>query len=191
MNSQKVADPLKLLDCSPISDGAAAVVLCSEEKAKQLSDSPIWITGSGHATDSISLHDRESLTEIKATRIAAQQAFSQAKITSEQIGMAEVHDCFTIAEILGIEDLGFVEKGKGGVFTEDGQTAIGGKIAVNPSGGLKAKGHPVGASGIAQAVEAALQLRGEANGRQTNAENALIHSVGGSGGSAVVHVLAR
>jgi acetyl-CoA C-acetyltransferase len=191
MDSIKIADPLKLLDASPITDGAAAVILASEEKAKKLCDTPIWIKGSGHATDTISLHDRDDLLSLKATVEAAKQAYQQAKSEPRKIGMAEVHDCFTIAELLAIEDLGFIEKGKSGKFTEEGQTEIGGKIPINPSGGLKAKGHPIGASGIAQAIEAVLQLRGDAGKRSTNAETALTHNVGGTGGTSVVHIFGR
>lgn len=190
LKSPKIADPIKLLDSSPITDGAAAVVLASEEYAKKLSDIPVWIVGSGHATDTISLHDREDLLTIKATKEAAKQAFLQSKLEPKNIQVAEVHDCFTIAELLAIEDLGFVKKGESGKFTEEGQTQIGGKIPINTSGGLKAKGHPVGATGIAQAIEAVLQLRGEAS-NNTGAEIALTHNVGGSGGSSLVHIFRR
>ena len=190
LKSPLISDPIKLLDASPITDGAAAVVLASEEKAKELCDTPVWIAGSGHATDSISLHDREDITTLKATVIAAKKAYEQAKIMSKEVQVAEVHDCFTIAELLALEDLGFIEKGMSGKFTADGQTEIGGKIPINTSGGLKAKGHPVGASGIAQAIEAVKQLRGEAD-NNTNAEIALTHKVGGSGGTAVVHIFKR
>ncbi len=191
MESPKIADPLKLLDASPITDGAAALVLASEKKAKKLTDTPVWINGSGHATDTISLHDREDILSLQATINAAKQAYDQAKTEPKKIGMAEVHDCFSIAELLAIEDLGFVKKGLSGRYTEQGQTRIGGKIPVNPSGGLKAKGHPIGASGVAQAVEAVLQLRGDAGRRNTDAETALTHNVGGSGGTAVVHIFGR
>ncbi|MBN1502072.1 thiolase domain-containing protein [Candidatus Woesearchaeota archaeon] len=191
LNSTMVADPLKLFDCSPVSDGAAAVVLASKQKAKELCDAPVWISGSGHATDALSLHDREDITTLKATVEAAKQAYVQAKIGPKDIGCVEVHDCFTIAEICAIEDLGFCKKGEGGRFTEQGNTEIGGRIPVNTSGGLKAKGHPVGATGVAQTIEAVLQLRGEANGRNTNAEIAMMHNIGGSGGTAVVHIFRR
>ena len=191
MDSAKIADPLKLLDASPITDGAAAIVLASEKKAKKLSDTPVWIKGSGHATDTISLHDRDDLLTLSATVSAAKQAYLQARLQPKNIDMAEVHDCFTIAELLAIEDLGFVKKGKSGKFTEEGYTKIGGKIPINPSGGLKAKGHPIGASGVAQAIEAVLQLRGDAGKRSTNSDNALTHNVGGSGGTSVVHIFER
>jgi acetyl-CoA C-acetyltransferase len=191
LNSPKIADPIKLLDASPVTDGAAAIVLASERKARELCDTPVWIRGSGHATDSISLHNRDDLVTLKATIEAAKQAYLQAGLEPKDIDVAEVHDCFTIAELLALEDLGFVEKGESGKFTEDGQTHIGGKIPVNTSGGLKAKGHPIGATGIAQAVEAVMQLRGDAGKRNTNAETALTHNVGGSGGTAVVHIFSR
>ena len=191
LNSPLIADPLKLLDASPITDGAAAVILASEKKARGLCDTPVWISGSGHATDSISLHDRDDLLTLRASVAAAKQAYLQSKIQPKDIQMAEVHDCFTIAELLALEDLGFVKKGESGKFIETGQTEIGGKIPINTSGGLKAKGHPVGASGIAQVIEAVLQLRGDAGKRNTNAEIALTHNVGGSGGTSVVHILRR
>ena len=191
LKSPMIADPLKLLDASPISDGAAAIILASEEKAKQLCDTPVWIAGSGHATDTISLHDRQDLLTLKATVEAAKQAYLQAKLEPKDIQTVEVHDCFTIAELLALEDLGFIKKGESGKFTESGQTEIGGKIPVNTSGGLKAKGHPVGATGIAQAIEAVMQLRGQAGKRNTNAEIAMTHNVGGSGGTAVVHIFRR
>lgn len=191
LNSKMVADPLKVLDCSPITDGAAATILMEVEKAKSLGLDYVEVVASAQASDTLALHDR-SLTEIKATRIAAEQAYKQAGITSDKISMAEVHDCFTIAEIMAIEGLGFFEKGKGGKATLDGETQIGGKIPVNTSGGLKACGHPVGATGVKQIVEATWQLRGQAEGRQVeNAEYALTHNVGGSGATAVVHILKR
>jgi acetyl-CoA C-acetyltransferase len=191
LNSQMIADPLKLLDCSPITDGASAVVLASADVAKKVCDTPIWIKGSGHAVDTISLHDRKDITTLNATKEAARQAYLQSKMTSNDIDCVEVHDCFTIAEILAIEDLGFAKKGEGGKFVSEGQANIGGKLAVNTSGGLKAKGHPIGATGVAQAVEATLQLRGDAKNRNTNAEVAMAHNVGGSGGTSTVHIFSR
>lgn len=191
LNSSPVADPLRLLDCSPVTDGSAAVIIASEEVARKYTDTPIWIKGSGHATDSISLHDREDITTLRASVLASKSAFEQAKMAPKDIGCVEVHDCFSIAEICAIEDMGFCKKGEGGQFTEDGNTAIGGKIPVNTSGGLKSKGHPIGASGVAQAIEAVLQLRGEAGKRNTGAEVAMTHNVGGSGGTAVCHIFGR
>jgi len=188
MNSSYVATPLKLLDCSPISDGAAAVVLCASDIAKKFCERPIQILACEHASDSLALTGRASLTELRATILAAQKAYSRAGILPKDVDVAEVHDCFTIAEILATEDLGFFKKGYGGMAAENGETQLGGKIAVNPSGGLKAKGHPVGATGIAQVVEIYKQLRGEAN-CQVNAKIGLAHNIGGSGATAVVTIL--
>ena len=192
MNSAPIADPIKLLDCSPITDGAAAVILASEDKAKELTDTPIYIESSGMATDTLALHDRKSLSRTDAAIKAGKDAYRLAGITHKDIDLAEVHDCFTIAEILAIEALGFCNIGEGGKFTEEGETEMGGTIPVNTSGGLKAKGHPVGATGIAQAVEITEQLRGEAKARQVDgAEIALTHNVGGSGATCVVHIFRR
>ena len=189
MNSPLIADPLRLLHCSPITDGAAAVVLASEKVAKRLVDDPIWIIGSSMATDTIALHDRKSLSRIDSTIIASKKAYKDAKIKPEDIDFAEVHDCFSIAEILAIEGLGFCKPGEGGKITEEGETEIDGRIPINPSGGLKGKGHPVGATGIAQAVEAVLQLRGKAGRRQVkDAEIGLIHNLGGSGATTVINL---
>jgi acetyl-CoA C-acetyltransferase len=190
--SPMVADPLHVLDCSPISDGAAAVVLAPTEMAKSLADTPIRIVGSAQASDTLALHDRRDLTTLDATVHAGRAAFSQAGIEPRQVDVAEVHDCFTIAEILAIEDLGLVAKGRGGNATEEGLTALGSSLPVNTSGGLKACGHPVGATGIKQAYEIVLQLRGEAGKRQVDdAEIGLTHNVGGSGGTALVHIFTR
>jgi len=187
MQSGYVAEPLKVLDCSPITDGAAALILCSEDKAKELGLKGVEIIASEQASDSLAITGRRSLTELKATRMAAQKAYQKAGIGPNDVSFAEVHDCFTIAEILAIEDLGFFEKGKGGEATEKGETTLKGKIPINPSGGLKGKGHPVGATGVAQAVEAYYQLMGMAGDRQVkDAKIGLTHNVGGSGATAVV-----
>lgn len=192
LKASPVADPLGMFDCAPVSDGAAAVVLCALEKAKKYTDTPIKVLGSGQASDTLALAHRESITRFDATTVAAQRAFHQAGLTSADIQLAEVHDNFTISEILAIEDLGFFLKGRGGQATADGQTLLGSKLAVNTSGGLKARGDPIGATGIAQIVELVTQLRGEAGKRQVaNAERALAHNVGGTGATAVVHVLGR
>ncbi len=192
LKSSPVATPLKLLDCSPISDGAAAVVLASEEFAKKMNSDPVWIAASSQASDTLSLHDRQSLTEINSTKVAGVNAFKQAGITPKEVNLAEVHDCFTIAEIMAIEDLGFFQKGTGGKATEHGETALNAGISVNTSGGLKACGHPVGATGVKQAVEVLWQLRGQAKERQvSNANIGLTHNVGGSGGTCVVHIFTR
>jgi acetyl-CoA C-acetyltransferase len=190
--SPMVADPLHVMDCSPISDGAAVVVLAPTDMARKFSDTPIEVIGSGQASDTLALHDRRDLTTLDATVYAARRAFGQAKLEPRQVDVAEVHDCFTIAEILAIEDLDFVEKGQGGRATEEGLTALGSRLPINTSGGLKACGHPVGATGIKQAYEIVLQLRGEAGARQVDgAEIGLAHNVGGSGGTALVHIFAR
>ncbi|KAB2946794.1 MAG: acetyl-CoA acetyltransferase [Candidatus Methanoperedens nitroreducens] len=192
INSLMVADPLRVFDCSPITDGASAVVIAPAEIARKYSDTPIYVKASAQASGTISLHDRPDITTVDATVAAAKWAYKMAKLKPKDIGFAEVHDCFTIAEICAIEDLGFVKKGEGGPATESGMTALGGKIPINPSGGLKACGHPVGATGVKQAVEITLQLRGEAGKRQINgAEIGLTHNVGGSGGTAVVHIFGR
>ncbi len=192
ISSPLVADPLRLFDCSPITDGAAAVILVPAERAREFTDTPIYVKAAAQASDTISLHDRRSLTSIDATRIAADRAFKTARLQRSNIDVAEVHDCFTIAEIMAIEDLAFFEKGRGGPATLAGETAIGGKIPINTSGGLKACGHPVGATGIKQAVEIVEQLRGTAGKRQVEgAKVGLTHNVGGTGGTVVVHILAR
>jgi acetyl-CoA C-acetyltransferase len=192
MNSQPVAEPLRLLHCSPITDGAATVILASERRAKEFTKEPVWITASAMATDTLALHDRKSLSRMNATILAGERAYKDAGIKPKDIDFAEVHDCFSIAEIFAIEGLGFCNFGEGGRITEDGETRIGGRIPINPSGGLKGKGHPVGATGIGQAVEATLQLRGKAGKRQIqDAETGLAHNVGGSGATCVVHIFSR
>lgn len=190
LSSKVVASPLKVFDCSPVTDGAAVVILMPLEKAKKFCEQPIQIVASAQASDTLALHDRKSLSEIYATKVAAKKAFEQAKLSSKDIDVAEVHDCFTIAEIMAIEDIGFFKKGEGGKATEDGLTALGGQIPINTSGGLKACGHPVGATGIKQAIEIVWQLRGEANSRQVkDAKVGLTHNVGGSGATCVIHIL--
>jgi acetyl-CoA C-acetyltransferase len=192
LNSVMVADPLHIFDCSPITDGASAVVLAPADTALKFTDTPVYVKASAQASGTLSLHDRFDITTLDATVAAANRAYKMAKVTPKDIDLAEVHDCFTIAEICAIEDLGFVKKGEGGNTAESGTTAIGGKIPINPSGGLKACGHPVGATGVKQAVEITLQLRGEGGRRQIDgAEIGLTHNVGGSGGTAVVHIFGR
>ncbi|MEM2949161.1 MAG: thiolase domain-containing protein [Candidatus Bilamarchaeaceae archaeon] len=192
LNSKIVADPLHVFDCSPITDGAAGVVLAPLEIAESYTKKPIEIIGSAHASDTIALNNRKSITEIAATRIAAEKAYRMARIKSTDVDVAEVHDCFTIAEIMAIEDLGFFKKGEGGRASLEGRTTFGGDVVINTSGGLKAAGHPVGATGVKQAVEISWQLRGEAEGRQVSgAEIGLSQNVGGSGATAVVHIYKR
>ncbi|MFP9191455.1 thiolase domain-containing protein [Natrialbaceae archaeon A-CW1-1] len=185
-----VADPLTLYHCCPTSDGAAAVLVASEEVAAEYTDRPVRIAGVGAASDGVGLFQRDSYTSLPATKKAAETAYEMAGIAPEDIDFAEVHDCFSIAEILAYEDLGFCEPGKGGLLIEDGITELEGDLPVNTSGGLKSKGHPIGATGAGQVYEAFKQLRGEAGDRQVEgAERGLTHNVGGSGGAAVVHVL--
>ncbi|MBN2122072.1 thiolase domain-containing protein [Candidatus Micrarchaeota archaeon] len=192
MNSKMVADPLKVMDCSPITDGAAAVVLAPMEKALSYSKKPIEILASEQATGTLALHDRKSLTSVNAAKIASERAYKKAGLTPKDISVAEVHDCFTIAEIVATEDLGFFAPGEGGKAALDGRTKIGGDIAVNTSGGLKATGHPVGATGVKQACEISWQLRGERGaGQVKDVEYGLTHNVGGSGATAVVHLYKR
>lgn len=192
LNSTMVADPLTLLDCSPVTDGAAAIVLCPAEDAKKYTDTPIYVKASAQASDTITLHDRKDITTIGSTKVAAKKAYEMAGVTTKDIDAVEVHDCFSINGILAIEDLGFVEKGQGGPAVEEGITHIDGEIPVNPSGGLKARGHPLGATGIAQAAEIVWQLRGEADKRQIDgAEIGMTHNIGGTGGTAAVHILSR
>lgn len=189
-NSPKVADPLNLLDCSPITDGAAAVIVIPADRVKDFKKPGVKVIGSGHATDTIALHDREDLTTLGAVTEAAERAYKMSGKAAKDIDFAEVHDCFTIAEIMVSEGLGFFERGKGGPAVESGETGLAGRIPINPSGGLKSKGHPVGATGVAQIVEITEQLRGEAGGRQVkNARVGLAQNMGGSGGSSVVHIL--
>ena len=191
-DARVVADPLYLYDCSLITDGASAVVLTEGTVAPKLSKKPIDIIGFGQANDYFALYQKEDLTRFDATIEASKIAFSMAGIKPEDVDVMEVHDCFTIAEIMAIEDLGFVRKGEGGPATLDGFTSFRGKIPVNLSGGLKAKGHPVGATGVDQIAEITLQLRGEAGERQVKgAEIGLTHNLGGSGATCVVHILAR
>ena len=192
LSSQPVAWPLKLYDCCPHSDGASCIVLTSPKIARKFTDTPVNIIGSGHAQDTLSLSERENFSTMQVTRLASQQAYSMASITPQDINVAELHDCFTIAEIMAYEDLGFCKPGEGGKLIEEGETYIGGKIPVNTSGGLKAKGHPVGATGVAQACEIYLQLTNQAGKRQVpGAEIGLTENVGGAASTGLVHVYQR
>lgn len=189
LNSPCICTPFTLFDASPITDGASAVVLTSSLR-KQGSINNVFITGSAVATDTVDLASRNSLTEIAASKQAAQKALTQAGVEIKDIKVAEVHDCFTIAEILAMEDLGFCQKGEGGKFIQSGTTKLGGQIPVNTSGGLKACGHPVGATGVKQMVEITQQLRKQAGSRQVDGANVgLTQNVGGTGATVVVHVL--
>jgi acetyl-CoA C-acetyltransferase len=187
-----IAWPLRLFDCSPVSDGAAAVLLVSADLAERYSDHPIFIIGSGQASDG-ALAERESLTSVPSAARAAAQAYEMAGVTAQDIDFAEVHDCFTIAEIMAVEDLGFFPRGEGWKAELEGKTARNGEKPVNTSGGLKSKGHPVGASGIAQVVEMWKQLNGLAGARQLQPQPklGLTHNVGGTGQTCVVHIFER
>jgi len=192
MSSRVIAWPLKLFDCSLITDGASCLILTKPELAGKFTDTPVHIIGSGQASDAIGLYEREEFTTLKAAKLAAREAYRMAKVESRDVDVAEVHDCFTIAEILAYEDLGFCKPGEGGGLVEKGATTIEGNLPVNTSGGLKSKGHPVGATGTAQAYEIYLQLTEQAERRQVkDAEIGLTHNVGGSGATAAVHIYRR
>ncbi|OGL30324.1 MAG: propanoyl-CoA acyltransferase [Candidatus Rokubacteria bacterium RIFCSPLOWO2_12_FULL_69_21] len=186
MKSAKVADPLKLYDCCPFTDGGAALVVVSEEVARK-SRKPVWILSSAAASDSMFLHDKKDLSRVLATERAAQAAYRQSGRGPQDVDVVELHDCFTIAEIVATEGLGFFEPGTGGIAAEKGWTSLGGKLPVNPSGGLKAKGHPIGATGAAQVAEIVTQLRREAGPRQVDgAKVGLVHTLGGNTATVLV-----
>jgi acetyl-CoA C-acetyltransferase len=186
-----IAEPLTIYDCSLISDGAAAVLLCASEIAAEFSDKPISVRGVAQASDRLALHEKEDITAFPAVRTAARKAFGMAGMGPADIDVAELHDCFTIAEIIALEDLGFVDRGRGGPASLDGYTALGGPKPVNTSGGLKSKGHPVGATGVAQICEIVEELRGESGERQVKgARVGLAENLGGSGATCVVSILA-
>jgi acetyl-CoA C-acetyltransferase len=195
LNSMVIASPLKLFDCCPLTDGASAIVLASEEKVKQLGiDAPVWVAGIGYSSGTANLSKRSDYVGLEASVIAAQRAYKAAGITPDQVDFAEVHDCFTIAEIMAYEDIGLCARGQGVKLLREGQTEIGGKIPVNMDGGLKAKGHPIGTTGCAMMYELTKQLRGEAEkGRQVPLKNniGLAHNVGGTGHYCYVTVLRR
>ena len=191
LNSIMVCDPLRLLDCSPITDGAAAVIVCPLEMAMNYKNNPaVKIAGIGQASDFLALHHRKDTSWLKVVEIAGMQAYKMAGKEPKDIDVCEVHDCFSIAEICVVEALGFAEKGQGGCMASTGRTAIGGEIPVNTSGGLKSKGHPVGATGVAQVIEIVEQLRGQAGERQVhNARTGMTQNMGGSGASGVCQIL--
>jgi len=187
-----IAWPLRLFDCSPITDGAACLLLAAAEHAREFTYKPVYIIGSGQASD-VALPERADLTTLRSARLAAQIAYEMAGVTAQDIRIAEVHDCFTIAEIIATEDLGFFAPGSGYRMAQEGVTARHGAKPINTSGGLKSKGHPIGASGAAQAVEIWKQMRGEAGERQVPGDIALAltHNVGGTGSTSVVHIYER
>jgi len=192
MTPRYIAWPLKLFDCSPISDGGAALVLTSNEKAKQYTDLPVKIIGTGQASASMNLCDRNDLTAFEASIAASKEAYKMAKLGPKDMDVAVVHDCFTIAEIIASEDIGLFKPGEGAKALRDGVTALDGDMPVNPMGGLKAVGHPVGATGIKQAVVIYRELIGDAGANQvTNHDTGILHNFGGTGATAVVNIMRR
>lgn len=189
LKAPMVAEPLGLFDCAPLSDGAAALVLCPLDMAEKYIEKPVKIASAGQAGDFMALHDRRDICTLDASVVAAKKAYKYAGIEAKDIDLAEVHDNYTISEILAIEDLGFFKKGEGGSAAQEGKTSLNSEISINPSGGLKARGQPVGATGVAQAVEVVRQLRDEAGDRQVkDAHYGLTHNVGGTGASVIVHI---
>ena len=193
LNAPRIADPLGLFDCSLVTDGAAFMVLVSEDLAAELGTTndhrQVKITGSGHGGDALTLHGKQSMTSFNSTLRAAKQAYGQANLKSGDIDLAEVHDCFTITQIINTEDLGFFEKGKGADAVAEGVTARDGAMPINTSGGLKAKGHPIGATGISQAIEIVTQIRGKAGERQVKtADKGIAHNLGGTAGTCVINI---
>ncbi|MHA1266955.1 MAG: thiolase C-terminal domain-containing protein [Candidatus Helarchaeota archaeon] len=186
-----IAYPMRLFDCSLVTDGAACLILCAKDLAKKYTDTPIYIVGTGQGSETFAIHDRPSLTSLRSAKSAAQMAYKMAGVEPKDIQIAEVHDCFTIAELVAMGDLGFWKPEDVTRAVREGETALDGSRPLNTSGGLKSKGHPVGATGVAQAVEIWKQMRGQAEGKRQvkfDVECALTHNVGGSGGSCVVHV---
>jgi acetyl-CoA C-acetyltransferase len=191
-NNPIIADPLRFFDMCPVSDGGAAIILASKEVAKQLGKPMVRLAGIGQATDTHAVHEREDPTDLKAVRLAAKQAFTMAGFGPEEVDVAELHDAFTILEIAESEEVGFFKKGEGHLALERGETKLGGKRPINVSGGLKAKGHPVGATGVAQAHEIVLQLRNAAGKRQVkDARRGFTCNFGGFGNNVVCLAFAR
>ncbi len=192
LESDMVATPFRVFDCCANADGAACVILASEQRAKEISKKPVWLDGMGCATASMSVLRRPNLVGLQSAEKAAIDAYEMAGVKPEDIKIAQVHDCFTIAEIMAYEDLGFCKKGEGGRLIADRQTYIGGRIPVNVDGGLKAKGHPIGATGVSQTYEIVQQLRGEAGERQVpGVDIGLTHNVGGIGQYCFVQIMRR
>jgi len=190
--SDPVASPFCVYDCCANADGAACVILADEESAAEYSDRVVWLDGVGCATSSMSVLRRPNLVGLPSAQDAAHQAYEMAGVGAADVEVAEVHDCFTIAEIMAYEDLGFCAKGEGGSFIEEKRSYVGGDVAVNVDGGLKAKGHPIGATGVSMAYEIVTQLRGDAGGRQVpDAHVGLTHNVGGIGQYTFVNLFRR
>ncbi|RLI56274.1 MAG: thiolase domain-containing protein [Candidatus Thorarchaeota archaeon] len=192
MRSGLIADPIRVLHSSPVTDGAAGLVLCREDLAKKYTDTPVYVESSEQSSDTLALHNRKSITQMDAVIRSTRSSLKEAKLTINDIDVFELHDSFTIGEIILTEDVGIAKKGEGGKALDEGITEIGGKFPVNTSGGLKARGHPVGATGVAQIVELVLQLRGDAEKRQVDgAEKAMAVNIGGTGATSIVHILGR
>jgi len=196
LGSNVIAWPLKLYDCCPITDGSAAVVLASEKKVRELEiEDPVWIEAMGFASDTANISKRESYVGLDASVKASRMAYRMAEVSPKDVDVANVHDCFTIAEIMAYEDLGFCEKGEGATMVREGETEVGGRIPVNVDGGLKAKGHPIGTTGVSMLVELTKQLREEvkSKSRQVDLKNyiALAHNIGGTGHYGYVTILRR
>jgi acetyl-CoA C-acetyltransferase len=192
LKSPMIADPMRLLECSSICDGAASIILCPLDIAKKFTDTPIEIKASTVATDKLSLPEREDILTFSATRVAVENALKIAHINIQDVDVIEVHDAFSIVGIISLEDLGFVKKGEGANFVSDGQIEIDGKLPTNTLGGLKGRGHPIGATGVYQIIDLVRQLMGEAGKSQVkNAEIGLAQNIGGTGATAVINILAR
>ena len=190
LNGKPISEPLTVYDCSLISDGAAAVLIAPFERASEFTDKPVRILGIAQASDNVALDEKEDITTLRAVKISSEKAYKMAGVKPADIQFAEVHDCFTIAEIVAIEDLGFVKKGEGGPYSLAGKTCVQGELPVNTSGGLKAKGHPVGATGVGQICDVVQQIRGEADERQVRRNSlGLAQNLGGSGATSVVTIL--
>src|SRR5215469_263269 len=192
LNARPIAEPLGLYDCSLISDGAAAVVICAADRAREFIDKPVKVLGAAQASNYLALDQKDDITTFPALRSAQKTAYEMAGVTAKNIEFAEVHDCFTIAEIVAIEDLGFVPRGRGGFFSFEGGSRRNGAMPINASGGLKSKGHPVGATGVAQICDVVQQIRCEGGERQLKRHSlGLAQNLGGSGGTCVVTILGR
>ncbi len=192
LNGKPVASPLTVFDCSLVSDGAASIVLMPLEMARDRVAKPVAVRGVAQTSDHVALDRKESITTFPAVSAAARKAYRMAGVAPHDIEFAEIHDCFTIAEIIAIEDVGFVNKGEGGPYSEAGHTTLAGELPVNTSGGLKSKGHPVGATGVAQLCDLAIQIRGEAGQRQlARNSRGLAQNLGGSGATCVVTILEK
>jgi acetyl-CoA C-acetyltransferase len=190
LNGKPIAEPLTVYDCSLISDGAAAVLIAPLERAAEFTGRPVRVLGIAQTSDYVALDEKDDITTLRAVRTSSEKAYRMAGLGPRDIQFAEIHDCFTIAEIIAIEDLGFVEKGQGGPYTLAGKTCIQGELPINTSGGLKAKGHPVGATGVGQICDVVQQIRGEAGERQVSRNKiGLAQNLGGSGATSVVSIL--